>query len=172
MLPNLPFEILTKILELVSFSKGRQSIFYVNVYIQSRNDAQVALSQVSQRLRKITLPRLFEQVTIECVSDEAPHRLRIDHCFNAVRNYDWAAEFVRDIIITSPFHSNIDDGRRCPGNASLTQQALPEPPRRAGPVDQLEGVDGRDASVGQPPMIIYGTRMYECEQNERKANLQ
>ena len=78
----------------------------------------------------------------------------MDHCFNAVSNYDWAAEFVRDIIIASPLHLNVDYHRkRCPEYGRLTQQELHEPPWHAGPIDQLEELDGREASADPPLMV-------------------
>ncbi len=46
--------------------------------------------------RAIVLPRLFKKAIVESISDGHPHELRIDHCFNAVSNYNRAARLVED----------------------------------------------------------------------------
>jgi hypothetical protein len=148
MFVKLPVAILTEVLGVVSLSNRRQGI--LRLLVQSSKDALVALSQVSPRLRKIAIPRLFEQLIIESVGDKDPQRLRMDHCFNAVNKYDWAAKFVRDIIITTPFHSNVTLGKRCSGKARATQQPIPGFPRDTDAVISL-----RRLAEGTPVMTFH-----------------
>lgn len=67
--------------------------------------------------------------------------------------YNWAAELVRDITITSPFHSKIIIGQRCSECGTPAPQLAPEIQQHAAGLNRLEE-HGRTESDEEVPRAV------------------